>query len=146
MNSYHKQSFLYSVIIHLVLLSGIFFLQFTKQQPVQQYLEVGIGEGGPGGSPGDGSNQFGVVNAPQDQAPADVTDLEKKDAKVDISKSENLKSDDAVIADKKESRSGAGSSLPAKGSGKPGKGFGSGEGNGTGYDIDWGAQGQRKNL
>ena len=119
-------------------------MQFNKSLPVQQYMEVGIGEGGPGGSPGDGSNQFGVVNASENQTPADAADLEKKDAKVDVTKSENQKSDDAVIADKKESRSSTGSGLPSKGSGKPGKGFGAGEGNGTGYDIDWGAQGQRK--
>jgi len=110
------------------------------------YVEVGFGEGGPGGSPGDGSNQFGVVNVSQPQpANADNTnDEEKKDAKIDLTKSTNRKSDDAVIADKNESRSASGTSLPSKGSGKPGKGFGGGDGNGTGYDIDWGGNGQRR--
>jgi len=124
----------------------MFVYQQHKAAGQMNYVEVGFGEGGPGGSPGDGSNQFGVVNVSQPQpANADNTnDEEKKDAKIDLTKSTNRKSDDAVIADKNESRSASGTSLPSKGSGKPGKGFGGGDGNGTGYDIDWGGNGQRR--
>lgn len=139
-------SYFLSIALHVLLLAGMFFYQQYKNSlPQQNYVEIGFGEGGPGGSPGDGSNEFGVVNAsePQPQTAEPGTEEENKDAKVDLTKSTTTKSDDAVIADKRESRGGAGS-LPSKGNGKPGRGFGNGEGNGTGYDIDWGGNGQRR--
>lgn len=139
-----------SILFHIVLVTALFFLNFTIDYTPEEYIELSFGTSGLPGSSGNAGTQINQVQELSNQQ--NNNNLENKTESVDNTKStstERTSDEDIVKAEKenKKTTSASNSVSNAKANsngsreGQGNKGNGSGS---FGYDIDWGGLGQRK--
>lgn len=145
-----KVSYLFSISVHAIVLLWFLFVNIGVNSGLDDYILVGYGPGfGMGG--GDAAGQSDKPDSGR-LTPESQPEKKVEDKKVDLSKSDQLKDEDAIASTSKKKNEDESSSKvkPLFKSNNKGDAFGYGvEGNGGGgggfgFELDFGGRGVRR--